>query len=305
MSSPKFLQTICIAASCLILPIAPQAATASSDGVTVQFDSAVTPPSPLRQRLAKKQGKVAKPFTPERLTGYLFEADKDAPGVILVPGCLGLQAFHKARARQLKDQGYTALVLDSLGSRGLKRNCGGENQEGFQQAAGERVFDIYGAHTYLTQQKNIDPARIAVVGWGYSGVLGTVLEGGAQNMFDARFAGVVAYYPPCWTAFTGRFVAPVLTLVGDQDDWTPAKACRKMKTSGASGPSAIELVVLPGADHGFDNPAIKEKIYEPDVWNPSKEPTKGATLVYNANASSNGNEHASQFLKRILMGKLK
>jgi len=298
MRSRKVTLSISLSAAIFTVGFLPLHSHASDRGVAVKFNAAVTPPSPLRQRLAKRQGKVAKPFPPERLTGYLSEGKENRPGVILVPGCLGLSDFHHTWAKQLQDWGYTALILDSLGSRGLKQNCKGENQAGFQQAAGERVFDIYGAHAYLSEQKGVDPKNIAVIGWGYSGVLGTVLEGGAQKMFDARFAGVVAYYPPCWTAFTGHFVAPVLTLVGGKDDWTPVKACEKMKKSGTNGPSPIELVVYSGAHHGFDNPAINEEKYYSDVWNPSKMPTKGATLAYNADAASDGRDRVKKFLEQ-------
>jgi len=276
--------------------VLPQVSLGADTGQGVEFSAAVTPPSPLRQRLAKKQGMIAKPFASERLKGYLYETKKPGPGVILVPSCLGLKEFHHAWARRLNDWGYTALIVDSLGSRGLKQNCGGENQPGFQKAAGERVFDIYGAHAYLSKYKDVDPNRIAIMGWGYSGVLGAVLEGGAQHMFDARFAAVVAYYPPCWTSFSGQFVAPVLTLVGDKDDWTPLKACEKMKASGNTGPSPVDLAVYGGAHHGFDNPAIKEKVYHPDVWNPNNVPTKGATLIYDAVASSAARQRVKAFL---------
>jgi dienelactone hydrolase len=282
----------------IVAILMPQELSASSKGEAVSFNAAVTPPSPLRQRLAKKRGEVAKPFPPERLQGHLYKAEAGSPGVILVPSCLGKQSFHHDWAATLNAWGYTALILDSLGSRGLKQNCAGENQEGFQQAAGERVFDIYGAHSYLTDAAGVDPKRIAIMGWGYSGILGAVLEGGAQHMFEDRFAGVAAYYPPCWTAFTGRFVAPVLVMVGDQDDWTPQKACEKMVESGKSGPSPVDLAIFPGAHHGFDNPGLSKKLYRPDVWNPSKEPTLGATLAYNKTASAQAQNQVKTFFQK-------
>ena len=43
----------------------------------------------------------------------------------------------------------------------------------------------------------------------------------------------------------------MLILIGNDDDWTPAKACVEMMPSGKSVPESI-LKVYPGAHHGFD-----------------------------------------------------
>lgn len=280
----------------LLFAIYPMSAHASQE---VSFTSATTPPSALRIRIAKKQGKVAKPFPPDNLKGLLFKpanTTKPSPAVILMASCLGVENFHKNWAKRLRAWGYTALIVDSLGSRGIKEACGGEVQRGFQDVQGKRVFDIYGAYDYLAALNQVDADRIAVMGWGYSGVFGAVLEGGAQHMFAGKFAGVVAFYPPCWTAFTGRFVAPVLTLVGDKDDWTPVRACEKMITQGANGPSPIKLITYPNAAHGFDNTGLAKSVYRPKVWNPSKSPTLGATLEYNESATSNAIEDVKKYL---------
>ena len=42
-----------------------------------------------------------------------------------------------------------------------------------------------------------------------------------------------------------------MILIGDQDDWTPADAC-KSRLETAAGP--IEQRIYPGAPHGFDRP---------------------------------------------------
>jgi dienelactone hydrolase len=42
---------------------------------------------------------------------------------------------------------------------------------------------------------------------------------------------------------------PVLILLGDADDWTPAVRCDVFRSYGA-----IELKVYKGAPHSFDNP---------------------------------------------------
>jgi dienelactone hydrolase len=46
---------------------------------------------------------------------------------------------------------------------------------------------------------------------------------------------------------------PLLVLVGEADDWTPAVPCRDY----AARAGRVELVAYPGAHHGFDDPASR------------------------------------------------
>jgi dienelactone hydrolase len=70
----------------------------------------------------------------------------------------------------------------------------------------------------------------------------------------------VALYPVC--SGSGIVSVPTLIVTGQLDDWAPADACRKMVAKKSdlgitrqAGPSAaIQLVIIPGAYHAFDNP---------------------------------------------------
>ncbi len=298
MIKRKLMLTVGVATALIAASFMSGVAWAGAKGEVVEFNAGVTPPSPFRQRIAKKMGQKIKVYPTERLKGFLYPAKSEGPGVILVPGCLGVKNFHHTWAQRLTDWGYTALIVDGGGSRNMSGNCGGPFLTEYMKAElGDRVYDIYGAHEYLTN-KGIDPKRIAVMGWGYNDILASVLETGIQRLFDASIAAVVAYYPPCRTVPTGRFVAPVLVQIGEDDDWSSAKACEKMKSAGISGPSAIELSVYDRASHGFDNPANKSLVSHPDVWNPNKSSIQGATLHYNAPASSSAREQVKNFLEQ-------
>ena len=45
---------------------------------------------------------------------------------------------------------------------------------------------------------------------------------------------------------------PLLIVMGDADDWTPATPC---KTPAAANPDSVKLILYPGAYHDFDNEA--------------------------------------------------
>ncbi|HWG06402.1 MAG TPA: dienelactone hydrolase family protein, partial [Beijerinckiaceae bacterium] len=48
--------------------------------------------------------------------------------------------------------------------------------------------------------------------------------------------------------------APVLILVGELDDWTPAAPCRQMVDAARAQGEPIDIKVYPGARHSFDSP---------------------------------------------------
>ena len=67
---------------------------------------------------------------------------------------------------------------------------------------------------------------------------------------NLRFRAAAAFNPPCKQA-RARPEIPTLIFVGALDDWTPAADCsNKIASWGNDGPP-VELVVYPGAHHGF------------------------------------------------------
>src|SRR5947207_13463963 len=101
-----------------------------------------------------------------KLLGYLARPDGDGPfpAVVVLHGCAGLASAGSLQlAEQLKDWGYVALTVDSLGPRGLTTACGGPFID--------QPADAYAALRYLSQQSFVAAERVAVLGnsmGGYS-----------------------------------------------------------------------------------------------------------------------------------------
>jgi dienelactone hydrolase len=68
---------------------------------------------------------------------------------------------------------------------------------------------------------------------------------------DAKFAGVVAYYPYCVDDMKHGSTTPTLLLVGEKDDFAPARLCEVGK-----GAPNLEFVFYPGATHYFEMPGV-------------------------------------------------
>ena len=71
----------------------------------------------------------------------------------------------------------------------------------------------------------------------------------------AGFAAAVALYPRCATQLgswransTGVYqpVAPVLILIGEKDDWTPAEPCRKLTEAAKEAGHPVAIKIYPG-----------------------------------------------------------
>lgn len=189
-----------------------------------------------------------------RLVGYLARPSTRGPlpAVVLLHGCGGFHASMLSWADRLSVFGYVALAVDSFGPRGINSQCGGFR---------EQSADSYAALRYLAKQPFVIPTHVAVMGFSMGGisVLANLEQGSVQSLYPDKFRAGIAFYPHCGGA-SGIMVAPVLVLIGQADDWTPASACEAMMAgrseigvSRSPGDrSSVELVVYPGAHHGYD-----------------------------------------------------
>jgi dienelactone hydrolase len=188
------------------------------------------------------------PVKPTHLLGYLARPDgnKPFPAVVVLHGCGGFSAGGSLQlADQLADWGYVALMVDSLGPRGMAAACG--------CPFNGQLTDAYAALKYLSAQSFVAPGRIAVLGnsMGGQAALFAVDRNFMPRSADGGFRAAVAYYPGCGS-LAAMMTAPALILIGDADDWNPVKRCREMVALARPEGAPIDLVVYPGAHHGFN-----------------------------------------------------
>lgn len=195
------------------------------------------------------------------LTGSLTLPGGTAPFpiVVLLHGCGGLGlTTHRATWNLLHEyagwyaaRGFAALVLDSLTPRGVPHVCTG----GAPYPA-IRALDVYRAVEHLGRQGVADPTRAVVQGLSHGG--STVLAAMDEQIAELagtplRLRGGIAYYPACAGATSRAFYGPVLILIGEKDDWTPAGPCERLHAEQQQRvPGRVRLIVYPGALHSFD-----------------------------------------------------
>ncbi|WP_445220466.1 dienelactone hydrolase family protein [Bradyrhizobium sp. Pa8] len=64
------------------------------------------------------------------------------------------------------------------------------------------------------------------------------------KLFGVR--GAAAYYPYCNPKLDANIDVPLLVLIGEDDDWTPAPLCRELQAA-VSKVAPVEMVFYPGA----------------------------------------------------------
>lgn len=182
-----------------------------------------------------------------------------APAVAMLHGCSGMRlrsgevtAHFGDVADLLLAEGYAVLLVDSFTPRGLREIC---TQRFAQRSVtpGIRSADAFGALDYLAARPDIDPRRIALLGWSHGG--STVLASALGARPGERdFAAAIAYYPGC-RVYRDRGLmlrVPLLLLLGAADNWTPADQCLALQGEIEHRGSPVEVRLYPGAHHGFD-----------------------------------------------------
>jgi dienelactone hydrolase len=209
------------------------------------------------------------------------------PAVVYMTGCGGidgplLRVVQKTITDHLLSKGLAILIVDSFIPRsetgGVCANLGPLNEEKAIQYAKRGGNDALAAVAVLKAMSEIDAKHIFLAGFslgGYSSLLATDAKNPASH--DRTVAGVIAYYPFCYEGVDPS--VPVLVLIGEKDDWTPAANCQAV-----NGKTDFEVVVYPGVYHVFNQPSEKPRDY------------LGHHLVYDEKATQDAQQRADAFI---------
>jgi dienelactone hydrolase len=101
-------------------------------------------------------------------------------------------------------------------------------------------------------QPFVAAARIGLIGWSHGGIttLHAVDDVYPSRLGNDRFRAAIVFDPGCLIRLL-RLNAPLLILIGEEDDWTPAARCRRSEVEPKTS-HEFTLKVYPGAYHEFD-----------------------------------------------------
>ena len=217
--------------------------------------------------------------------------------VMLIPGCDGLDrngfAQMQTWARWLLRLNYAVMMIDSFTPRGVGNACGnGKIVQGELHAA-----DAYTAAAYISRLPQLQGGKVGVIGFSHGGwgALETasnrrpgIVELRAHlAVRNISIAAVVTVYPACFRHVEASFAVPLLILIGERDDWTPARACQRLAAHTRQDGASVEIKVYPNAVHVFD------------VEKPPRT-YLGHQLQYDAEATTDARQTIEQFFAQWL-----
>jgi dienelactone hydrolase len=248
------------------------------------------------------------PAAPVSIAGTLIRPTGPGPfpAVVQLHGCAGVEAQSFRWARWLAERGYVALVVDSFGPRGVPGDCRSGPADPPITA---RFDDAFGALRYLQSLPDVRADRVAAIGWSQGGVYamavinGPSLERARRRGVDLPvhgFAAGVGVYPGgCFSLVGEQVVRPLLVLIGEADDWTPAAKCREMVEAMRRRGADVTMVSYPGAYHYFDVEGQRQEVLA-QVENDNRPGGFGATVSYQPEAAADARRRIEEFLGRHL-----
>ena len=191
------------------------------------------------------------------ITGWMYRPSGAGPfpGIVLAHTCAGVGDHTTRWGKLLSSWGYVVVAPDSFGPRGEKSVCG----RGNVVSGSMRVADVAGALDFLNTQPFVKRGSLGLIGHSHGGWTAVRAAQQSYGLASRGLKAAIAYYPSCAQQYDRNVAVPLLILIGDKDDWTPADACRKLQAAGFSQPDLVEVVYYPSAYHGFDNKAVGDR----------------------------------------------
>ena len=144
------------------------------------------------------------------------------PAVVLMHGCSGLHQTTARWAAILNDAGYATLILDSFGPRSVFFRLRGRIKQGITSQTRAGCLWSFGVLAQPAGHSAVQNCTGRLVHGGIA-ALGAVAASGISTRFENKFAAAVVFYPYCLA--DRSYQLPVLLLIGEADDWTPAAPC--------------------------------------------------------------------------------
>lgn len=172
-----------------------------------------------------------------------------------------LSKRHMMWGQYWAERGYVALLPDSFGPRGkahgFERFSHDDPDRADVNEKTVRPLDAEGALKWLQSQRDVVADRIFVQGWsnGGSTALNVMQRQGAKT---SGYRAALAFYPGCgpkaMLAPDIRTTAPIALLLGSDDEEVSPARCQEMAERSIAAGSKVDVVLYPGATHGFDDP---------------------------------------------------
>ena len=190
---------------------------------------------------------------------YFEPAAQRRPGVLVFPEIFGLGEHALSCARRLASLGYVALACDLHGGRRVIDDMPAvmKLMEPIRRDTGRIRARAHGALDALLGRPEVDPARIAAIGFCFGGTVALEL---ARS--GAPLAGVVGFHSGLATVDpqdARNIRGKVLACIGADDPGIPPEQRAAFEQEMRAAGVDWQLTLYGGVVHGFTNPQADQR----------------------------------------------
>ena len=201
------------------------------------------------------------------------------PGVLVVHEWWGHNEHARNQARRLAEAGYVGFALDMYG-KGKVTTHPQDAQAFVSEATKDPAVLAARFNAALEQLKrdpHVDTGRIAAIGYCFGGaVVLDMARAGAPLAAVATFHGALATKT---AAQPGKVKARILVLAGGADPFVPPEQIDTFKREMQAAGARFDVVVYPGAKHGFTNPSAGQYGMEQLAYNAEANQQSWAAML--------------------------
>jgi len=192
------------------------------------------------------------------LTGYLADGSKGkkAPGILICHQGGGLRDHEKERARKLADLGYVAFALDMYGAVATKMEEAGPLMHELTSNGDLWRKRVQAGIDSLTAQPNVDPDRLAAIGFCFGG--GTMIQ---MARWASQMKCLVAFHPGMQglpEKDDRTVVTKLLVCAGQRDPLIPPEARERFLKLMADAGADCQLITYAKAGHSFTDKTVAQ-----------------------------------------------
>lgn len=196
-------------------------------------------------------------------TGYLVYPNQNQsgekvklPAVVMIHENKGLNDYIKESANLLAKNGYVVLAVDLFNGEVVTNNQerSGELTGAIRENPGIAIENMKAAVNYLRSLDNVDPSKIASLGWCFGGQQSLQL---AINSKDDPLAATVIYYGRLTndSQAISNITSPVLGIFGGKDQSISVDSVMQFQKALNDTGITNEIYVYPNVGHAFANPS--------------------------------------------------
>ena len=177
------------------------------------------------------------------------------PAVVLIHENKGLNEFIKESASLLARNGYVVLAADLFnGEVTTDQDRSRQLTTAIRENPDLAINNLKAAVAYLQTLDNVDPSKIASLGWCFGGQQSLQL---ALNSKDNPLAATVIYYGRLSndTQALSNISWPILGIFGDQDQSISVDSVNQFQKALNETGITNEIYIYPDVGHAFANPS--------------------------------------------------